>query len=137
MIAMQITQNTKQNTRSMRWLVLLLFQLGIANQLANALDMCAKDGSLGSAVLEHSWFESALVPVLLAAIKDAAGSASNAYAAALGLSSLLSSASATIAMVEGRGGFETLQMAHEFGLRNHDLLASEAARCLDFMKGTH
>ncbi|CAB9503512.1 expressed unknown protein [Seminavis robusta] len=105
--------------------------------LANALDMCAKDGCLASAVTEQSWFESSLVPSLLAILKDAVDSASNAYAAARGLSSLLSSSNATLPMIEENNGVETLKMAHEFGLQNHDLLASEAAGCLESVKGSH
>jgi hypothetical protein len=105
--------------------------------LANALDMCAKDGSLGDAVTEDAWFETALVPALLAAIRGAGASPSNAYAAARGLASLLSASKAALSMIEDSNGLETLKAAYEFGLRSHDLLASEAASCLESVKGKH
>lgn len=97
---------------------------------ANALDMCSKDGSLGKAVIEHSWFEAILIPALLEAAKAAPASASNAYAAARGINSLLASSDAALRIVESLNGMETLQVAHEYGLENHDLLASESSRCL-------
>ena len=101
---------------------------------ANALDMCAKDGSLGKAVAEDSWFETVLVPALLEAVKAAPAAASNAYAATRGINSLLSASDAARRMVEELNGMETLKMAHEFGLENHDLLAREAGRCLKSTK---
>ena len=98
--------------------------------LANALDMCAKDGSLATAVTEDSWFEETLIPALLTAIKGAKDAASNAYAAARGINSLLSSADAARSMVEALNGMATLKDAHAYGLENHDLLASETKCCL-------
>lgn len=105
--------------------------------LANALDMLCKNGSLAGAVSEHSWFETALVPALLAAVKLAEGSASNAYAATRGIYSMLSCAdAAALRVIEENNGMETLKMAHQVGLQTHDLLASEAGRCLESVKGS-
>lgn len=102
--------------------------------LANALDMCAKNGSLGKAAEELSWFETVLIPTLLDALKGAAGSASNAYAAARGIGSILSSSEASLRMIEENNGMDALKMAHKVGLECHDLLASETARCLGTSK---
>merc|ERR1712216_30896 len=102
--------------------------------LANALDMLYKEGSL--AVSKHPWFEKALVPALLLNVKQAEKSASNAYAATRGICSMLSCADSALRAVEENNGMETLKMAHETGLQTHDLLASEAGRCLECMKGS-
>lgn len=99
--------------------------------LANSLDMLCKDGSLGGAVKEHSWFEAALVPALLVAVNKAGESASNAYAATRGVYSLLTSADDALRVLEENNGMELLQMAHEIGNLTHDLLAREARRCLE------
>jgi len=105
--------------------------------LANALDMLCKDGSLAGAVSKHSWFETALVPALLAAVKLAEGSASNAYAATRGIYSMLSCAdAAALRVIEENNGMETIKMAHHVGLQTHDLLAKEAGRCLESVKGS-
>lgn len=105
--------------------------------LANALDMLAKDGSLAAAIEEHAWFETALVPALLVAVKQAGESASNAYQAARGVYCLLVTApSSSLRMMEENGGVEVLKMAHEIGLATHDLLAGEAGRCLEAVKGS-
>lgn len=106
--------------------------------LANALDMLQKDGSLAGALSEHSWFATALVPALLAAVKLAEGSASNAYAATRGIYSMLSCTdAAALRVLEENNGMETLKKAHEVGLQTHDLLASEAGRCLESVKGSN
>lgn len=103
---------------------------------SNALDMLTKDGSLGGAVEKDAWFESALVPALLVAVKQAGESASNAYAATRGLNCLLSCANAfSLRVLEENNGLESLKMAHEIGLAAHDLLAGEAGRCLEAAKG--
>lgn len=104
--------------------------------LANALEMLSKDGSLSGAVAEHSWFESALVPALLVAVKQAGGSASNAYAATRGVYCLMSTVGSSLRMIEENSGIEALKMAHEIGLQTHDLLAGEAGRCLEAAKGS-
>lgn len=104
--------------------------------LANALDMCAKDGSLEKAAAEHAWFETALVPALLGAVGAAGKSASNSYAAARGIYSLLSCSSSAMRMIEENDGMTTLKTAHEIGLASHDLLAKEAARCMESAKST-
>jgi hypothetical protein len=103
--------------------------------LANALDMCATDGSLGGAVSDDAWCETALVPALLAAIQGAKASPSDAYAAARGLATLLSASKAALSIVEDNNGVKTLEAAYVVGLRSHDLLASEAASCLEAIKG--
>lgn len=99
--------------------------------LANALEMCAKDGCLSK---ENPWIESVLIPALLNSVREAASSASNAYAASRALASLLSSDSGSLRMIEENSGVELLQMAHAVGLQSHDLLARETARCLNSMK---
>lgn len=105
---------------------------------ANALDMCSKDGFLSGVVSGDAsiWIQSQLIPSLLAAVKDAQESAGNAYYAARGLSSLLSSSnSACRQWVDSNSGAAVLQSAHEFGLQRHDLLASETRQCLQLLNG--
>jgi hypothetical protein len=100
---------------------------------ANALSVCAKDGSLEGAVKSQSWFSEQLVPSLLGELRRAPSNAINAYQAACCLSSLLSCSNCTRRLFLENSVNDVLQQAHSFGQSRHSLLARETELCLKLL----
>ena len=96
--------------------------------MANALNMCAQDGSLSRAVQEQRWFADHLFPSLMEELEKASISMNSACKAASCLQSLLSCSPA----MRQEGGFRSvLESAHAVGKARHELLANETRRCLE------
>lgn len=98
--------------------------------LANALQLCSKDGCLVAAVKDQVWFAEQLIPSLQDELKMAETSASIAQEAASSLHSLLSCSDVARRQFVNNGGLEVLQQANEFGVTRHALLAEETGRCM-------
>jgi hypothetical protein len=100
---------------------------------ANAMTVCAKDGSLEVAVKSQTWFSEQLVPSLLGELRRAPSNAINAYQAAICLSSLLSCSDCARRLFLENSVSEVLEQAHSFGKSRHTLLAREAELCLKLL----
>jgi hypothetical protein len=102
--------------------------------LSNALLLCSKDGCLHATIGKEAWFTSSLVSLLVDEVNRAPSSACAAYEAAACLVSLLEASPATREAVVDHGGIPALELAREFGLQQHELLAEEAGRCLELAR---
>jgi len=100
---------------------------------ANCLENCSKDASLEDACRED-FLTVELLPVLLNCVRSAPDYASDAYFAALCLSSLISCCHATKISVIEAGGMSLLEAAHEYGKEFHDLLSKETSRCIELLR---
>lgn len=101
---------------------------------SNAFEMCAKDGCLGPVVEKEAWFEESLIPSLIDEVKTADFSAANAFQAVRCLQSILSSSTKVCSVFKNIGGFEAIDLAHEFALEHHQLLAEETKRFMTVIK---
>jgi len=101
--------------------------------LANALEMCSKDGCLAAAVESQKWFDE-LIPSLLDELKMASTSATTAQEAASSLSSLLSCSDKASRVFSKHGGVDVVKEANAYGKQFHALLAEETGRCLSILK---
>lgn len=98
--------------------------------LANAVCVCAQDGSLAVAMKEQRWFADSLFPSLVDELKRANTSMNNAYKAASCLHSMMSSSSGALQPLVDEGFVSVLESVHEVGRVRHELLAIEADLCL-------
>lgn len=97
---------------------------------ANALTLCSKDGSLADAMKTQKWFSEYLIPSLMNELKRVESSSNNAYQAACCMQSLLSCSEAARKFLLDSGVASVLEEAHAYGIRRHELLATETERCL-------
>lgn len=104
--------------------------------LANAIEICSKDGHLVDSRETKTWFENCLIPSLVDEVKSAGASATNAFQAVRCLQNLASCNDAVCSAIRNNGGVEAIDEAHEFALEHHDLLAEETSRFLSVMKST-
>lgn len=98
--------------------------------LSNSLLLTSEDGCLADAIESQKWFADFLVPSLLEEVKSCGSSANNAYEAACGLTSLAKCCDASRTLMEKNSASQHLRTAHKVGSQTHELLASEAERCL-------
>jgi hypothetical protein len=98
---------------------------------ANSLALCSKDNFLADAIKEQTWFSEYLIPSLMDELKRAECCANNAYQAACCMHSLISCSEVARKLVLDCGAVNVLEKAYAYGIRRHDLLATETKRCLE------
>lgn len=103
--------------------------------LANSLEMCSKDGCLVNAMKEQRWFSDQLVPSLADELKRVQSSQTNSFKAASCLHSMLSCSCDMCNELIENGCVDALEIALEVGKNRHELLANEAQRCLQVVRG--
>lgn len=99
--------------------------------LSNVLALTSQDGCLTDAVENQKWFTEFLIPSLLDEIKSFEVSANNAYEAACSLTYLAVCSDIAKRVMKKNSAVEDLQIAHQFALYNHQLLAVETKRSLE------
>jgi len=98
---------------------------------SNSLALTAQAGSLEEAIKAESWFCVTLIPLLLEEVKDASPRPNNAYIATSCISTMISCSGTAVDRVMELDGSKVLENAAEVGNEAHELLASEAGRCMD------
>lgn len=100
---------------------------------ANALENCAKHGSLSKALASDEWLQWQLLPALLSCVKNVARHAGDAYGSCLSLIAMASCSDIATRLMLNAGALENLQAAIEHGEKYHDLLLATAGKCLDIL----
>lgn len=101
--------------------------------LSNILALTSRDGCLDDAVQNQKWFTEFLIPSLLDEVKSFEISSNNAYEAACGLTYLATCSDVARRVMKENSAVDDLQLAYQFALYNHDLLASETRRSLGLL----
>jgi len=104
--------------------------------LANAIEICSKDGCLADSRETTNWFGNCLILSLIDEVKIVNASAINAFQAVRCLRSVASCDRAVCSVIRNNGGIEAVEEAQKFALTHHDLLAEESVRFLSVMKST-
>jgi len=98
--------------------------------LSNVLALTSQDCYLEDAVKNQKWFTEFLIPSLLDEVKSFEVSSNNAYEAACGLTFLAKCSDVARRKMKENSAVDDLQLANQFAVHNHDLLASETKSCL-------
>lgn len=101
---------------------------------SNALELCAKDGSLKDAVDNEGWFCDTFIPNLLDEVRRASRSSCTAYCSTVCLSSLAACSEKARRSLIDNGAYDVLREAEKFGSSRHELMADEAKRCMEYLR---
>merc|ERR1712207_47031 len=97
--------------------------------LSNVLALTSQDGCLADAIQNQKWFTEFLIPSLLDEVKSFEVSSNNAYEAACGLTFLAKCSDVARRKMKENSAVDDLQLANQFAIFNHELLAVETKRC--------
>jgi len=101
--------------------------------LSNVLALMSHNGCLDDAIQNQKWFTDFLIPSLSDEVKNFEISSSNAYEASCGLNHMATCSVIAKRMIKENFTIEDLQLANEFAMYNHELLASETKRSLEVL----
>lgn len=101
--------------------------------LSNVLALMSQDGCLDDAIQNQKWFTDFLIPSLSDEVKNFEVSSNNAYEASCGLNHMATCSVIAKSMIKENFAIEDLQLANEFAIYNHELLASETKRSLEVL----
>merc|ERR1712125_183850 len=110
--------------------------LADSRETTNWFVICSKDGCLADSRETTNWFGNCLILSLIDEVKIVNASAINAFQAVRCLRSVASCDRAVCSVIRNNGGIDAVEEAQKFALTHHDLLAEESVRFLSVMKST-
>jgi len=100
---------------------------------ANALENCAKHGSLSEALAKDEWLQWQLLPALLSCVKNVVRQPGDTYTSCLSLIAMASCSEIATRLMLNDNAIDALQVAIGHGEKYHDLLLATAGKCLDIL----